>query len=277
MLACRLMPLFLPFAVGGLALMTLGLGVKRALETSPAPPDAGTRDARALHRTRVAGLKAARLELRKRVRAYAATQDEVARAALRPSFALLERLARWELAPAPVLALLGRTRGLLASEPSRLQRWPQALLGAVEASPAALEPMFSWMDGGWLVLEQPFRLAGVDLFAAIARGGERRPGEPPPEPGALETASEELERARQHLEEMAKRVAELDVCVRAWGTRTAAHLAYLDPVSLESGAPEPLERLARLTELLEALVQSLRTPLLARDGTLLEDTRRKVE
>jgi len=99
------MPIFLlPFALGGLALTALGLGVKRILEELPSQPafPQGTPgwEAWARHRQALEALRLSRQRARDRARAYGERQAVSLREAVEPFQALLERLERWEHASA---------------------------------------------------------------------------------------------------------------------------------------------------------------------------------
>ncbi|MFP2909551.1 hypothetical protein ACLESD_31805, partial [Pyxidicoccus sp. 3LFB2] len=90
------MPFFIPFAVGGLVLTALGLGVKRVLEEGePATPEeARVRAARERQREALASLKAARLRARDSVSAWGELQVRAYAEGTVPFRALLARLER---------------------------------------------------------------------------------------------------------------------------------------------------------------------------------------
>lgn len=179
------MPFFIPFAVGGLVLTALGLGVRKVLtETGvTTPEDVRLAEARERHRGAVAALRADRLQVRDGAASFGALQARVHAEVLVPFGALLERLERWEhvrdaeLLDAEALEAL---RSLLREAPSRAARRSWPLLGAGAEVPAALESVLAWLDRGWLDEDTPpVVLDGTPLYAALSaravlRGARRR-------------------------------------------------------------------------------------------------------
>ncbi|NVI97265.1 hypothetical protein HV824_03920 [Myxococcus sp. AM009] len=268
------MPFFIPFAVGGLVLTALGLGVRKVLtETGVTPPeDARLAQAREGHRAAVAALRADRLQVRDGVATYGALQARVHAEVVVPFGALLERLERWgyvreaELLGAEALEAL---RALPREAPSRATRrgWP--LLGAGVEVPAALEPVLAWLDRGWLDEESPpVVLDGTSLYAALSARGILAGSAPEEGARALDEASGLLGRTAAFLGALRTRLTALEERVAGLHGRASAQLAYLDAASFEEGGEEPRERLTRLAVLVGQLAMLLRTPVLSAEGRL---------
>jgi hypothetical protein len=266
------MPIFLPFALGGLALAALGL--KRVLEElSPRPafPE-GTqaREAWERHQQALATLRATRQRVRDQARLYSERQERARLDTVEPFRALLARLERWEHASAAeVLPPAGYTalQALPAGPAPRatLQAW--AVLGVGVPSSASLTPVLDWLERGWLSEEgPPVVVAGVTLYPAAAQGSASAPEGTAAQ--ALDTAREELGRVVAFLEALHTRLEALDARVSTLHGRAAAQLAYLDPQSFEENPTEPRERLRRLGHLIGALAEALRQPTLRPDGAL---------
>lgn len=264
----------LPAALGGIALTTLGLGLKRALEAlprpSPFPEGSAGRAAWARHQEAVKALRAARLRVRERARAYGERQDRAWLQTVEPFRALLERLERWEYARADEVL---SPRGIAAlsafpREPvSPAVSWGWTLLG-VGAEAPALSPMLEWIDRGWLKEGAPPVLVdGVLLYPAVACS--------PPSVDeaagirAFDEACGQLARAVTFLDAVHARLEALEVRAATLHARASAQLEYLDAASFEDGRPEPRERLLRLGALMGALAESLRLPVLSPSGTLV--------
>ncbi|WP_228565643.1 hypothetical protein [Myxococcus sp. AB036A] len=268
------MPFFIPFAVGGLVLTALGLGVRKVLtETGVTPPgDARLAEARERHRGAVAALRADRLQVRDGVGTYGVLQARVHAEVLVPFGALLERLERWghvreaELLEPEALEAL---RALLRESPSRATRrnWP--LLGAGVEVPAALESVLAWLDRGWLDEDSPpVVLDGTPLYAAISARAILAGSAPEEGARALDAASALLARTTAFLGELRARLTALEQRVAGLHGRASAQLAYLDAASFEAGGEEPRERLTRLAVLVGQLAVLLRTPVLSSEGRL---------
>jgi hypothetical protein len=267
------MPIFLPFALGGLALAALGLGVQRALEErSPRLFPEGTRahEAWRRHQEAMTALRAARQRVRDRARAYGERQELAWRETVEPFRALLARLERWEharasevLTPAGIAAL----SALPQAPAPRAARRAWALLGVGTVAPPALEPMLEWLESGWLSEEAPpVWVGGVSLYPAAAcsplPSGEAEAIR------ALDEAREALGRAVAFLDAMHARLEQLDARVATLQGRASAQLEYLDAASFEASRPEPRERLRRLGALMGPLAESLRLPVLEAGGGL---------
>ncbi|WP_225411913.1 hypothetical protein [Stigmatella hybrida] len=271
------MPIFLPVALGGLALTALGLGVKRVLEDASARPvfAEGTPAAEAMarHGAQVAAVRAARQRVRERMRAYAERQERARRETAEPFLILLERLERWGQASAREV-LTGSGRDALTALPRgpvlRGSRRAWALRGVSgEEPPPGWEAMLEWLDRGVLTPDgPPVEVAGVALYPAaaclptVAAEAEvvRAFGE----------ASEALGRVEAFLDAVHARLEELDRRVEMLQGRASVQLAYLEPTSFEAEGPEPRERLRRLGYLMGALAEALRWPVLSRDGGLAD-------
>lgn len=269
------MPFFIPFTMGGLALTALGLGVKRVLgEGEPkTPEEARVRDARARHREALASLKAARLRVRDGVTAWGELQARAHAEGVLPFRALMERLERWEHAKeAEVLQPGAREalRALPTEPPARGTVRPWPLLGAGAEAPAALAPVLTWLDRGWLEEDAPpVVVDGASLFEAAAPWAEAMPGTAPDvREKALDEAAAVLAQATRFLGALHARLEARTVRVAGVYGRASAQLAYLDPASFEDGNPEPRERLRRLAELMGEVALLLRAPVLTPDGRL---------
>jgi hypothetical protein len=269
------MPFFIPFAMGGLVLTALGLGVKRVLEEGEprTPEEARVRDARARHREALASLKAARLRVRDGVTAWGELQSRAHAEGVVPFRALVERLERWEYArEADVLAPGAREalRALPLEPLPRAARRPWPLLGAGTEAPSALAPVLTWLDRGWLDEDAPpVVVDGASLFEAAAPWAATMPGtEPDARVRALDEAASALSQATLFLGALhAKLEARTTRMAGVYG-RASAQLAYLDPASFEQGGPEPRERLRRLAELMGEVAVLLRAPVLTPEGRL---------
>ena len=269
------MPFFIPFAVGGLVLTALGLGVKRVLEEgAPATPEeAGVRAARERHREALASLREARLRARDGVTAWSELQARAHAEGLVPFRALVERLERWEYAreedvlePTALEAL----RALPREPPPRAARRPWPLLGAGALAPPELTPVLAWLERGWLDEDAPpVVVDGASLFEAAAPWAMTAPGTPPDERvRALDAATGTLARATRFLAELQARLEARTSRVAGLHGRVSAQLAYLDPASFEEGGPEPRERLRRLAVLVGRVAVLVRTPVLTQEGRL---------
>jgi hypothetical protein len=266
--------ILLPFAIGGLALTALGLGVKRILEELPRQPafPPGTRghEAWARHRQALEALRLARQRVRDRARAYGERQAASLRDAVEPFRALLERLERWEHARASEVLTSNGAEALSAlprGQGARTERQTWALLGAGEVASPALPAVLEWLENGWLEEgAAPVVVEGVSLYPAASC---RPPVED--EAGAVrawEQAREELGRVVAFLEAVHQALETLDARVASLHGKATAHLEYLDAASFEEGRPEPRERLLRLGGLMSALAESLRLPVLRQSGEL---------
>ncbi|WP_224244844.1 hypothetical protein [Hyalangium gracile] len=263
----------LPVALGGIALTTLGLGLKRALEElSPPPPfPEGTagREAWARHQEAVKTLRATRQRVKERARTYGERQSLAWQQTALPFRELLERLERWEHArAAEVLTPEGAVAvGALPREPvapSARRAW--ALLGVGEVAPPELAPMLEWLERGWLKEQAPAVIVdGVSLYPAAACGPTSAQSE---SIRAFDAACGELGRATAFLEAMHVRLEALDARLGTLHGRASAQLEYLDAASFEEGRPEPRERLARLGALMGELARTLRLPVLSVSGGL---------
>jgi hypothetical protein len=268
------MPIFLPFAIGGLALTALGLGVKRILEElsprSAFPQGTQGQEAWARHQQALEALRLARQRARDRARAYGERQAVALREAVEPFRALLERLERWEhasaaevLTPSGAVALSALPRGT----GSRVERRAWVMLGAGAVAPPELPPVLEWLDSGWLEEgAPPAWVEGVSLYAAASCSPA-----PEDEAGAIhafDRASGELRRVVAFLEAVHHALETLDARVATLHGKATAQLAYLDAASFEEGRPEPRERLMRLGALMSALAEALRLPVLQQGGGL---------
>ncbi|MDY7232384.1 hypothetical protein [Hyalangium rubrum] len=268
------MPIFLPFALGGLALAALGLGVKRALEQQPPRPafPEGTRarEAWARHPQALEALKAARQRVKRQAQAYSERQERARQETLEPFGALLARLERWEHARATeVLTPEGQAalRALPEGPTPRALRVAWALWGVGAEAPSSLWPVLQWLENGWLAEDMPpVRIDGVSLYAAASR--DSTPTDETEAAQALEAACAELHRATAFLDTLHERLQALDARVTILHGRAAAQLAYLDASSFEQEHPEPRERLRRLGQLTGALAEALRLPVLEVSGSL---------
>ncbi|AEI64264.1 hypothetical protein [Corallococcus macrosporus] len=268
------MPFFIPFAVGGLVLTALGLGVRKVLTEPRAatPEDARLGEARERHRVAVAALRADRLQVRDGVAAYGALQARVHAEVLVPFGALLERLERWghvrdaELLDAESLDAL---RALLQESPSRAARREWPLLGAGVVVPAELEPALAWLDRGWLDEDAPpVVLDGTPLYETASARFILAGCAPEEGARALDEASALLGRTTRFLGALRARLTALEQRVAGLHGRASAQLAYLDAASFEGGAEEPRERLGRLAVLVGRLAVLLRAPVLSPEGRL---------
>lgn len=265
------MPFFIPFAVGGLVLTALGLGVKRVLEEGPllgTPEEAPVREARERHRQALSSLREARLRVREGVTVYGERQARAHAEVVEPFRELLARLERWgharedEVLPAEALAVL---RALPAQAPRAVRRpWPLLGMGAV--APAELEPVLSWLERGWLEEDAPVVVDGTPLYQVAAPRAAGVPGTPEARVRAFEEAAAALARTTALLHGLRAGVVELDARVARLHGRASAQLEYLDPSSFDEGGPEPRERLLRLGKLVGRLVVTLRLPVLGPDG-----------
>lgn len=269
------MPVFLlPFALGGLALAAVGLGVKRVLAEAHAAPSfpEGSRAAQAMarHQEALVALRASRERVKQRTRAYGELQARARRETVEPFRALLTRLERWEQARAAELLTAPGHQALsaLPEDPTpRALRQGWALLGAGAVPPPSLEAMLRWLEAGWLTEDAPpVVVDGVALYPAAACQ--------PPSPDeaevarAFDTASAQLHQAVAFLDAVHARLEALEARVATLQGRAAAQLAYLDPTSFEEDSPEPRERLRRLGHLMAPLAESLRWPVLTMQGGL---------
>lgn len=261
------MPILLPFALGGLVLTAVGLGVKRVLEEVGPPTLEATRirEARERHRAALDALRTARRRLGESSRTHGARQARVLAEVVEPFRALLARLERWEYArEADVLSPEAREalRQLAAQAPSS---GATALLGAGTPAPPALRGLLTWLDRGWVEESTPVVVDGVSLFDAVA--AERATGASP-EDAALtfDTAARGLQRVTTFLDTLHTHAEAHDARVAPLHTRATAQLAYLDPRGFEDGGAEPRERLQRLGRLVDALALLLRAPLLDARG-----------
>ncbi|ADO68734.1 hypothetical protein [Stigmatella aurantiaca] len=268
------MPIFLPVALGGLALTALGLGVKRVLDEvsarSPYAEGSAAAEAMARHRERVAALRAVRQRVKERMHAYGERQESTRRETVEPFLTLLARLERWGQASAAEV-LTGSGREALDALPRgpvlRGSRQAWALLGVSgEEPPPAWEPLLEWLDRGLLTEEVPVEVAGVSLYPAAACRPE--PGHEAEAVSAFTKAGDALRRAESFLEDVHTRLEALDQQVGMLQGRASVQLAYLDPASFEAERPEPRERLLRLGALMGELAEALRQPVLLRDGGL---------
>ncbi len=268
------MPFFIPFAVGGLVLTALGLGVRKVLAEGAAatPEDARLREAQARHREAVAALRADRLQVRERVASYGALQARAHAEVLVPFRALVERLERWghvrevELLGGEALESL---RAVLRESPSRETKRSWPLLGAGAEAPAALEPVLAWLDRGWLDEEAPpVVLDGVPLYAVVSARAVLAASAPEEGARALDEAAAVLARTTALLGAVAGRLVALEERVAGLHGRAAAQLAYLDAASFEEGGAEPRERLSRLATHVGRLAVLLRAPVLSPEGRL---------
>jgi hypothetical protein len=263
----------LPAALGGFALTTLGLGLKRALEGLSSPPfPAGSPgwEAWARHQEAVKALRASRQRVKERARAYGERQGQVLQETVEPFRALLERLERWEharaaevLSPRGALAL----RALPPQPVSQSARWAWTLLGVGAVAPSLLAPVLEWLDKGWLTEGEPsVRVDGVSLYPAVACS----PGAEDEAQAvrAFDTACELLGRTVAFLDAAHARLEALDGRVATLHGRASAQLAYLDAASFEEGHPEPRARLLRLGALMGPLAEALRLPVLDPSGGL---------
>jgi hypothetical protein len=269
------MPIFLPVALGGLALTALGLGVKRVLEEASGHSSFGegtpAAEAMARHAAQVAAVRAARQRVKERMRAYGERQERARRETAEPFLTLLERLERWGQASAhEVLTEAGRDA--LAALPRgpvlRGARQAWALRGVRdEAPPPGWEALREWLERGVLTPEgPPVEVAGVALYPAVACHPQA--AEEAEVVRAFEEAREALARVVAFLDAVHARLEELDARVETLQGRASVQLTYLEPTSFEAGGPEPRERLRRLGFLMGALGQALRWPALSRDGGL---------
>jgi hypothetical protein len=268
------MPIFVPVALGGIALVALGLGVKRALEELSPPPSfgEGTRahEAQARHQQAVAALRAARLRVKERMQAYAELQERARSESAEPFHALLSRLERWEQAKSAEVLTPGGHAALsdLPLHPaprSARQAWALRGMGE-EASPSMLQ-VLEWLERGWLAEDSPPVLVdGVSLYTAAACA--------PPLTDetqavrAYAAATEALGRAVSFLDSVQARLEVLHTKVATLHARAHAQLEYLDAASFEEAHPEPRERLRRLGHLMGALAEALRVPVLEFSGGL---------
>jgi hypothetical protein len=268
------MPFFIPFAVGGLVLTALGLGVKRALEEGgPATPEeARVRAARERHREALASLRAARLRVRDGVLVWGELQARSHAEVVVPFRALLDRLERWgharesEVLEAGALEAL---RALPLEAPPRAARRPWPLLGAGTEAPPELASVLAWLDRGWLEEDAPpVVLDGASLFEAAAPLATTTAETPDARERALDEAAGVLVRATGFLGELRARLEARESRVAGLHGRAAVQLAYLDPASFDEGGPEPRERLLRLAALVGQLGVLLRAPVLGPDGRL---------
>lgn len=269
------MPFFIPFAVGGLVLTALGLGVKRVLEEgAPATPEeARVRAARERHREALASLRVARLRARNGVTAWGELQARAHAEGTVPFRALLERLERWEYAreeevlPPEALEAL---RALPLEPPPRAATRPWPLLGAGAEAPPELASVLSWLDRGWLDEDAPpVVVDGASLFEAAAPWALTAPGTHPDERArALDAAAGTLAQATRFLGELHARLEARTSRVAGLHGRVSAQLAYLDPASFEEGGPEPRERLRRLAVLVGRVAVLVRAPVLTPQGRL---------
>jgi hypothetical protein len=266
------MPIFLPFALGGLALAALGL--KRVLEElSPRPAFAeGTRarEAWERHQQALEALRAARQRVRDQARVYSERQELARRETVEPFRALLARLERWEHASAAEV-LTPSGHAALHSLPegpaprATLQAW--AVLGVGAMPPPALTAVLEWLERGWLLEDgPPVVVEGVSLYQAAAPAP--KPADEPEAARALDVAGEELGRVVAFLDTVHGRLEALHTRVATLHGRAAAQLAYLDPASFDESPDEPRERLRRLGLLMSALAEALRLPVLELNGAL---------
>ncbi|MDC0712743.1 hypothetical protein POL68_30055 [Stigmatella sp. ncwal1] len=268
------MPIFLPVALGGLALTALGLGVKRVLDEvsarSPYAEGSSAAEAMARHQERVAALRAVRQRVKERMHAYGERQERTRRETVEPFLTLLARLERWGQASAAEV-LTGSGRDALAALPKgpvlRGSRHAWALLGVSgEEPPQAWEGMLEWLDRGLLTEDARVEVAGVSLYpAAACRPVSEHELEVV---RAFEQAGESLRQVESFLEAVHARLEALDGRVGMLQGRASAQLAYLDPASFEAERPEPRERLRRLGALMGELAEALRQPVLLQDGGL---------
>jgi hypothetical protein len=273
------MPFFIPFAVGGLVLTALGLGVKRVLEEGePATPEESrVRDARERHREALASLKSARLRVRDEVLAWGELQARAHAEGVVPFRALLERLERWEYAREDEV-LSPEARDALHALPlepaSRASRRPWPLLGAGTQAPASLEPVLTWLDRGWLDEDAPpVVVDGASLFEAAAPWAlTTLPGSASDvRARAFEEAATALVHATAFLGALHARLEARTLRLAGVYGRASAQLAYLDPASFEDGSEAPRERLGRLAALMGEVAVLLRAPVLTPDGRLAEE------
>ncbi|WP_164019893.1 hypothetical protein [Pyxidicoccus trucidator] len=269
------MPFFIPFAVGGLVLTALGLGVKRVLEEGePATPEeARVRAARERHREALAALKAARLRVRDGVTAWSELQSRAHAEGVVPFRALLERLERWEYAREDeVLEPDAREalRALPLDPPPRATLRPWPLLGAGAETPPALAPVLKWLDRGWLDEDAPpVVVDGASLFEAAAPWALTAPGTAQAARVlALDEAAGALAHATRFLGVLHAKLETRTTRVAGVYGRASAQLTYLDPTSFEEDGPEPRERLRRLAALMGEVAVLLRAPVLTPDGRL---------
>lgn len=269
------MPIFLlPFALGGLALTALGLGVKRALEAQPPRPTflEGTKahEAWTQHQQALEALRAARQRAKLQAQAYSERQEHARQETVEPFLALLERLERWEQARSSEV-LTPRGQQALQSLPegpiARSKRAPWALLGVGATVPPSLQPLLTWLESGWLSEDTPpVHVGGVLLHTAATPAPT--PTNETEAPQAYESARAELHRAATFLNSLAEHLQHLDARLAKLHGRAAAQLAYLDASSFEQDHPEPRERLRRLGHLMCALAETLQHPVLEASGAL---------
>jgi hypothetical protein len=265
------MPIFLPLALGGLALAALGL--KRVLEDlSPQPAFAeGTqaREAWERHQQALETLRAARQRVRDQARAYSERQERARLDTVEPFRALLARLERWEHARAAEVLTPGGLTALQALPEGpvpRSTRQAWVVLGVGTLSPS-LVPVLEWLEQGWLAEEgPPVVVSGVSLYPAASQGSA--PASEHEAAQALDAAAEALGRVVTFLEALHTRLQALEARVATLHGRAAAQLAYLDPTSFDEDPTEPRERLRRLGQLISALAEALRQPALEKSGAL---------
>jgi hypothetical protein len=268
------MPIFIPFAVGGLVLTALGLGVKRVLEEAApvTPEEARVREARERHGESLAALRAARLLVRDSVVAWGERQARAHAEVVVPFRGLLERLERWGHARADDVLeaeALEALRALPMDPPSRAAKRPWPLLGVGAVAPPELLPVLAWLDRGWLDEDAPpVVVDGASLYEAAALWAAQPPGTPDTRVRRLDEAAGVLAHATTFLGELRARLEAREARVAALHGRASVQLAYLDASSFEDGGPEPRERLLRLAVLVGRLGVLLRAPVLDSDGRL---------
>ncbi|GHG79500.1 hypothetical protein [Comamonas sp. JC664] len=268
------MPFFIPFAVGGLVLTALGLGVRKVLAEGAAatPEDAPLREAQERHRHALVALRADRLRARDRVASYGALQVRVHQEVLVPFRVLLERLERWGHAREEALfegEALEALRAVLRESPSRETRRSWPLMGTGGRAPSALEPVLTYLDRGWLDEDAPpVMLDGMPLYEAASARAILAANAPEDGVRALDEAAAVLARTTHFLGTLHTQLTVLEERVAGLHGRASVQLAYLDAASFDEGGPEPRERLARLAILVGRLAVLLRAPVLSPEGRL---------
>jgi len=267
------MPFFIPFAVGGLVLTALGLGVKRAWGDGPAASESPElRQARERHAAALAALKVARLRVRDGVAAYGERQARAKAEVLEPFRGLMSRLERWDQAHRRDVLSPGAQRVLEALCPEPVSRaarrcWP--LWGVGATVPPAQAPLLDYLEQGWLQEDGPrVVVAGGCLFTAAAPWASLPLDDDAARVRGLDEGARVLARATAFLDDLKGRLEALEACVAALQARATAQLAYLDAPSFESGREEPRERLRRLGVLTGTLLLLLRAPVLDEEGRL---------
>ncbi|MFY2558461.1 hypothetical protein ACN469_12590 [Corallococcus terminator] len=272
------MPFFIPFAVGGLVLTALGLGVKRAFDEGlVGPPEPlEVRAAKARHASALGALKSTRLRVRDAMASLGERQVKAKAQVVEPLRGLLARLERWESArredvlPAEALSALEALPLEPVSRGAR-RAWP--LFGAGATAPSELVPVLEWLERGWLQADAvPVVLEGMSLFDAVAPWAvSPAPDTAEARVRSLDDSAAVLTRATAFLEDLLTRLVTLDARVGVLQGRAEVQLTYLDAASFEEGGAAPRERLSRLGVLAGRLVVLLRAPVLASDGRLVPE------